>query len=866
MNKSLIVISCLIIYQLSFCQLIKGKITDIQGNIIDLSYVEFKEANDINNIKEYLIVENGIFNYTLTKKYNNLVIEVSANDFNSEVKTINNLNSSEYEFKFVLLDQKKYELKEIILVSQKSDVIIKEDTLKYNVSNFRDGSERKIEDIIKKLPGISVNDKTGEIKYNGKSIETVTLDGDNMFGNNYTLGTKNISVDLIDQVQAIDNYSENALLKGIENGDKVSLNLKLKKGVTDYSGDIEFGLGLNKNNRFLTKSDLNLLQISKKYKSATFINYNNIGENNSPFDFFSGTPSLEELKNSKYELYKIIPETLFGNFIENERINNNKLIYTSYNNLFKINNRFNIKANILFLKDNINYTQINKTDNLINNSTILTSDEYSIQKKPTVFNSGINATYNLSKNSLLEYILKYNIEDIKTNSNILQNNITSIHSDLKSVKSVVFQDLIFTKKINNNHVLQSNIISSISKSPQELKLTSLFQNQIQKIEFDKKVLNGNIAILGKKKQFKYSFKFDYINENINLKSNNSNNESNNSNLIINQLSQTNNISYEKNNLLISSTIAFKNINQNLINQLDKKNNFFLESAFSLKYKISRISFISSKIANYQNSLFETQIYQNSIILNNRITSKNIANLNLQNNTFFNILYSNNNVYKKLLFEVSYDFNNNKGNFYSQFNIDENNTNILNVFSDFSNKSHNFKLNTVKYFSIISSTLKLNSNISTYEYYNYVNSLNIRKNNLTNFSNMFSINTALKSKINFENIFNYSLILNESTNSTFKNKNIINSFKSRYKFSKDIMLILKMETYIPNIKVFDNKYTLLDLDFSFIPKNKNYELYLTLKNILNEDSFSQIQQNDFSKSINQNNLLPRFFIINFLYKL
>jgi hypothetical protein len=35
---------------------------------------------------------------------------------------------------------------------------------------------------------------------------------------------------MVDQVQAVDNYSENPLLKGIEQDGKVSLNLKLKKG------------------------------------------------------------------------------------------------------------------------------------------------------------------------------------------------------------------------------------------------------------------------------------------------------------------------------------------------------------------------------------------------------------------------------------------------------------------------------------------------------------------------------------------------------------------------------------------------------------------------------------------------------------
>ena len=87
------------------------------------------------------------------------------------------------------------------------------DTTSFNVSAYKDGTERKIQDIIKKLPGVQLNEKTGEIKYKGNSIETVTLDGDDLFGYDYTIGTKNINVDMVDKVQAIENYTKKSTLK-----------------------------------------------------------------------------------------------------------------------------------------------------------------------------------------------------------------------------------------------------------------------------------------------------------------------------------------------------------------------------------------------------------------------------------------------------------------------------------------------------------------------------------------------------------------------------------------------------------------------------------------------------------------------------
>jgi hypothetical protein len=63
------------------------------------------------------------------------------------------------------------------------------DTIIFDVAAYSDGSERKIEDLIKKLPGITVNDRTGEIRYKGIPVETVNLDGDNLFDQDYTIGT-----------------------------------------------------------------------------------------------------------------------------------------------------------------------------------------------------------------------------------------------------------------------------------------------------------------------------------------------------------------------------------------------------------------------------------------------------------------------------------------------------------------------------------------------------------------------------------------------------------------------------------------------------------------------------------------------------
>ena len=59
------------------------------------------------------------------------------------------------------------------------------DTIFYNIQKFKDGSERNVEDVLAKLPGVTVDKGTGKIKYQGKEIKKILLDGDDLTDNNY---------------------------------------------------------------------------------------------------------------------------------------------------------------------------------------------------------------------------------------------------------------------------------------------------------------------------------------------------------------------------------------------------------------------------------------------------------------------------------------------------------------------------------------------------------------------------------------------------------------------------------------------------------------------------------------------------------
>jgi hypothetical protein len=159
-------------------------------------------------------------------------------------------------------------------------VSIKGDTIVYNADSFKTGTERKLEDVLKKLPGVEVN-ADGEVEVEGKKVTKLMVEGKDFFDGDTKLGVKNIPADAIDKVQVLRNYNENSILKGVENNqDNVAMNIKLKDGKKNFwFGDITAAGGFRPEDKF-DRYNINpkLFYYSPKYSINIITNFNNIGE------------------------------------------------------------------------------------------------------------------------------------------------------------------------------------------------------------------------------------------------------------------------------------------------------------------------------------------------------------------------------------------------------------------------------------------------------------------------------------------------------------------------------------------------------------------------------------------------------------
>lgn len=163
-------------------------------------------------------------------------------------------------------------------ITYEMPVTISGDTITYNADSFKNGTERKLGDVLEKMPGVEINDD-GEVEIEGKKVGKVMIDGKEFFDGDTKLATKNIPANAIDKVQVLKNYSEVGQLSGVTNNqDNIAINIKLKEGKKNFwFGTITAGAGDSSSGE-LYLAQPKLFYYSPK-KSINFIgDLNNIGE------------------------------------------------------------------------------------------------------------------------------------------------------------------------------------------------------------------------------------------------------------------------------------------------------------------------------------------------------------------------------------------------------------------------------------------------------------------------------------------------------------------------------------------------------------------------------------------------------------
>lgn len=117
----------------------------------------------------------------------------------------------------------------VTVIARRAPVTINNDTVEFNTENFKTQPNAVVEDLLKKLPGVTV-DNDGTVRVNGQKINRVLVNGKEFFTGDAKIATKNLDADAVDKVQVFDKKSDRAEFTGVDDGqNEKTINLKLKK-------------------------------------------------------------------------------------------------------------------------------------------------------------------------------------------------------------------------------------------------------------------------------------------------------------------------------------------------------------------------------------------------------------------------------------------------------------------------------------------------------------------------------------------------------------------------------------------------------------------------------------------------------------
>jgi hypothetical protein len=178
-------------------------------------------------------------------------------------------------------------------VTVKADRIREQgDTITYNVGSFAQQQDRSIGDVLKRMPGINV-ENSGKIQYQGEDINKFYIEGSDLLGGKYGIATNGISHEDVGAVEVMENHQPMQVLSGISFSDKAAINLKLKnkaKATWSFHGDAGGGYSWQPDGA-IWDGELFAMAVMPNFQNITTFKTNNIGEDLSAqaVDFFASS-------------------------------------------------------------------------------------------------------------------------------------------------------------------------------------------------------------------------------------------------------------------------------------------------------------------------------------------------------------------------------------------------------------------------------------------------------------------------------------------------------------------------------------------------------------------------------------------------
>ncbi|AUC13788.1 TonB-dependent receptor [Tenacibaculum sp. SZ-18] len=244
---------------------------------IEAATVHLEKEKDSSIVSYTISDDKGYFSLEGKSFHTKVKLFVSFIGMDNYSKIISLDETPELNLGAISLKEESNLLNEVIIKSR-APITIKKDTLEFNVKSFKTKKDANVEDLLKKLPGVEV-DEEGKITVNGKPVNKILVNGKPFFGNDPSITTKNLAKEIIEKVQITDTKTKSEAFSG-ENGDanNKTINLTIKKeNNKGWFGRVSAGGGTNERfegatmvNRFDNNQRFSVLASANNINSPGF--------------------------------------------------------------------------------------------------------------------------------------------------------------------------------------------------------------------------------------------------------------------------------------------------------------------------------------------------------------------------------------------------------------------------------------------------------------------------------------------------------------------------------------------------------------------------------------------------------------------
>ena len=899
---------------ISFSQNIKfeGFIQDVGKSPLEMANV--MAVNQVTKAMDSYAITNDKGKYSLNLKPNsNYIIKVSYLGMQS--KEISLATVATNIVQNITLESGGIELEGVEIVRE-MPVSIKGDTIVYNADSFKSGTERKLEDVLKKLPGVEVN-ADGEIEVEGKKVTKLMIEGKDFFDGDTKLGVKNIPADAIDKIQVLRNFNDVSALKGLENGDEnIAMNIKLKSGKKNFwFGDVNAGGGKqNNSNRYVANPKL--FYYSPKYSVNLIANYNNIGE--LPFtvqDYFKFTGGFRGMMKKGGTNFNVSSNDLGISLLRNNRAKEIETQFGATNFSYNVTKAWSLSGFAIISKtitDTETASQNNRIDEVRNSTgTILNTLNTNQNTQETAHQKSNLGLFKLSSSYKPDAKLQFDYDVLLKNSkqeednNLLSELITTASNGTPPISN---SQNITTFKEQNPLSLSQNMSLYYTKSDK-----SVFDIEIQHLYQDEDPFyNANLGqnpfpILGLQSQNRYN-----VNQNRFVKTNKMDAKID----YYYMLTPKSNI-----NFTFGNTYSFQNFNSHIfqildngttndLNDADKNNDVsysFNDAFLGLHFKFIKgkftfnpgFSFHNYNTSNDQlNTKFNDNFYRilpdvyalyqmkkaETLTYNYAVTN-DFTDINriVSGYTFnnYNSLFRGNRTLENALSQ-SHSLRYFKYNMFNFENIfaNVNYTKRMNAVKSSADFSGINQVSTAINSNFADETLSGNASYGRSFARNYKASINLGlnwskfnniQNNVFRTTESLTQNYTVKLATNYKELPNleigYSITTNDYSGTKFLTERP--SAKIDYFFLESFSFVAEYEYYhyTNNKKTVNNEYDFLSSSLIYQKtKDSKFEYKISATNLLNTQTLNDDSFTQFATRTSQYTVQPRYIIFGLKYNL